>query len=465
MKRKLLFIAMLAVTGLSVNAQTQLFGTCFNGGPIGEGTIFTADGNGNNFHTIYNFVQATGRMPMGRMALANNGSLYGNTDLGGYGDSCVSFRYNISTGVYTNIHDLFANTLLGWQAWGGMIAATDGNLYGTCASGGALSNGTLFKIDPNTDQFYDIYDFDGANGGNSYSSLKQFSDGKLYGTTYLGGANNMGVIFSFDPATAAYTKLYVFDGTTGANPKFGDVIEGTDGKIYGMTQAGGANNVGVVYSFDLSTGTYNLLHSFDGTQGSGPLSGLVQASNGFIYGMTPYGGSFGYGILFGINPATGAFTDLLDFNGTNGASPTRSLTQSGNLLFGTTDNGGATNEGVAFSFDYTTNTYTKLSDFSAATTGAHPQGEIIVTPQFTSVGVASIHANSAITMYPNPAVNVITISNSENEEVINFTDVLGRELTSVKTSALTKTTVDITSFPNVFFAKTKSGLTEKFVRE
>jgi uncharacterized repeat protein (TIGR03803 family) len=465
MKLKLLSFVLLAVTGLSMNAQTQLWGTSFNGGVNSQGTIFSANGDGTNFHTVYNFVNASGAMPVGRMALANNGSLYGCTDLGGFGDSCVSFRFDPITCTYTNIHDLYANTLLGWQAWGGMIAATDGNLYGTCANGGALGNGALFKIDPTNDQYYDIYNFDGTNGGNSYCALKQFSDGKLYGSTYYGGANNMGVIFSFDPASSTYTKLYVFDGASGANPKFGDVIEGTDGKIYGMTQLGGANNVGVVYSFDLGTGTYTVLHSFDGTYGSGPLSGLVQASNGMLYGMTPTGGSFGYGVLFGVNPTTGAFSDLLDFNGTNGASPTRSLTQSGNLLFGTTDNGGTSNQGVAFSFDFTTNTYTKLADFSSSTTGANPQGEIIVTPQFATVGIAALNANTGISVSPNPATNSIIVANSANEELITFTDILGRELTSVKTSALSKTTVDISSFPSVFFAKSKGGFVQKIVRE
>ncbi len=465
MKKTLQSLILLAFISLSATAQTQIWGTSYSGGATGQGTIFSADGNGNNFHTVYNFINASGAMPVGRMCLAGNGSLYGCTELGGFGDSCVSFRYDIVSGTYTNIHDLFANTLLGWESWSGMMLASDGKMYGTCAAGGQNGGGVIFKIDPANDQYYDIFDFDNVNGGNPYGGLTQFPDGKLYGTTFNGGANGDGVIFSFDPATSVYTKLYVFDGVGGAHPKFGDVMQGTDGKIYGMTSMGGASNNGIVYSFDLSTGTFTDIHDFDGLQGSGPVGGLVQAANGMIYGMTPYGGSFSQGVVFSINPATNAFTDILDFNGSNGANPTRSLTQSGNMLFGTTNGGGATGEGVSFSINFTINTYTKLADFSALTTGAHPNGEITITPEFASVGVASLTSNSGISIYPNPAVNSLTVSNSENEEVINFTDVLGRELSTIKTSALTKTTVDITSFPNVFFAKTKNGLTEKFVRE
>ena len=168
---------------------------------------------------------------------------------------------------------------------------------------------------------------------------------------------------------------------------------------------------------------------------------------------------------FDIVKTVSFFTDLLDFNNTNGANPSRSLTTSGNLLFGTTNNGGTSSQGVAFSFDFTTNTYTKLADFSSATTGGNPAGEIIFTPDLMTVGVASIHANSSISIYPNPATNVLTVSNSDKEEVINFTDILGKELATIRTSTLSKTTVDITSFPSVFFAKTNNGLTEKIVRE
>ncbi len=355
--------------------------------------------------------------------------------------------------------------MLGWESWSGMMLASDGKMYGTCAAGGQHGGGVIFKIDPTNDQYYDIYDFDNTNGGNPYGGLKEFSDGKLYGASYMGGANNLGVIYSFDPATSVYTKLYVFDGASGANPRYGDLTEGADGKIYGVTSMGGANGVGVVFSFDLATGTFTNMHDFDGATGSSPYGGLVQASNGILYGMTSAGGSNSLGVLFSINPATNAYTDLLDFNGTNGSMPNRSLTVFGNTLFGTTNQGGATGEGVSFSFDFATNTYTKQTDFSSLSTGSHPHGEITVVAGASSAGVGSLNGEVAISIYPNPASNVITVSNSVNEEVINFTDVLGKQIATVKTSALAKTTVDITTFPSVFFAKTNSGTIQKIVRQ
>lgn len=456
---------MLALISLSANAQTQLWGTSFSGGVNGQGTIFTADANGTNFHTVYSFVNATGANPWGRMCVANNGAMYGCSDMGGFGDSCVCFRYDINTGTYTNIFNLYQNTALGWEAESGMMNGIDGNLYGTCALGGANGGGALFKIDISTDTYTDIFDFSTVNGSMPYAGLIQLSDGNLYGTTYSGGANNDGVIFSFNPTTSVYTKLYVFDGANGGNPQLGSLMQGADGKLYGMTPNGGTNADGVIFSFDLTTGNYTNLYNFDFTHGSTPYGGLVQAANGTIYGMTSAGGSNSQGVLFSFNPATNGYTDLLDFNGTNGSAPHRSLTVgTTGILFGTTNAGGATNEGVAFSFDVTTNTYTKLADFSAATTGSSPDAEINIGPGLATVGVASLSVPS-INIFPNPASNFITITNANNDEVINFTDVLGRELGTIKTAALAKTTVDISEYPAVFFARTNSGMVQKIVRK
>ena len=130
-----------AIGALSATAQTQLWGTSYSGGATGQGTIFSADGNGTNFHTEYSLVNALGAMPNGTPVLANNHKLYGVTELGGYGDSCVVYSYDPSNGTFTNIHDLFQYTQYGWEAKSGMLKAEDGTLYGLCAAGGA--NGEL----------------------------------------------------------------------------------------------------------------------------------------------------------------------------------------------------------------------------------------------------------------------------------------------------------------------------------
>jgi len=389
MKLNLLFLtALFAIVGLNASAQTQLWGTCVAGGATDSGTIFMANADGSNLHTVYNFVNATGAWPLGGLALANNGKFYGVTREGGYNDSCVVFSYDAATGVYTDIHDLAQYPSLGYIAFSGMIKVSDGMLYGLCSGGGANNTGVIFKIDPATDTYTDIHDFNAADGSDPYGSLTQLSDGKLYGMTFLGGPNGAGTIFSFDPSTTQFTTLHSFINISGGQPYYGSLIEATNGSLYGMTYYGGANNAGVIFSYDPAINTYNELYAFDNTSGGHPYGSLMQATDGNLYGMTSSGGSNGDGVIFRFNINTSVYTDLLYFNGTNGSSPRRSLIQgSTGKLYGTTYVGGTYSSGVVFSYDINTSTYTKLVDFNSTTTGAGPDCELIEIPAIVETGI------------------------------------------------------------------------------
>ena len=126
--------------------------------------------------------------------------------------------------------------------------------------------------------------------------------------------------------------------------------------------------------------------------------------------------------------------------------------------------GGTSNVGVAFSYDIATATYTKLIDFNSATTGSQPDCEIVELPISIETGFATIIPTSGICIFPNPAANAITISNSNREETLQFYNLVGQQLAVVKTSALSKTTLDISNFPSIFFVKTQTGEMQKIVR-
>ena len=100
----------------------------------------------------------------------------------------------------------------------------------------------------------------------------QASDGKLYGMTVSGGSGSCGVVFSFDPVSSTYTKLKDFDNTNGANP-YGNLMQASDGKLYGMTHDGGSSDLGVIFSFDPSTSTYTKLIDYNGANGANPYLG------------------------------------------------------------------------------------------------------------------------------------------------------------------------------------------------
>src|SRR5579862_5126414 len=98
----------------------------------------------------------------------------------------------------------------------------------------------------------------------------QASNGKLYGMTYAGGSSGVGVIFSFDPLSSTYIKLRDLDGPNGYNP-YGSLIQASDGKLYGVMYGGGTSDLGVIFSFDPASSTYIKLKDFDNTIGDHPI--------------------------------------------------------------------------------------------------------------------------------------------------------------------------------------------------
>jgi len=88
-------------------------------------------------------------------------------------------------------------------------------------------------------------------GSDPYGMLTRDSAGNLYGTTYSGGAANLGVVFKLSPS-GTYKVLHSFTGgSDGANPCAGVTI-GPAGNLYGTTNRGGSANAGVVYEVDAS---------------------------------------------------------------------------------------------------------------------------------------------------------------------------------------------------------------------
>jgi uncharacterized repeat protein (TIGR03803 family) len=155
------------------------------------------------------------------------------------------------------------------------------------------------------------------------------------------------------PAPTLTIILHSFDYKDGSLPYAG-LVQATNGNLYGTTYWGGPNSCGgggCGTIFTITPGgstppTFTTLHSFDGTDGEHLDAGLVQGTDGNFYGTTQGGGiptcdSFGCGTVFKITP-NGTLTTLHNFDGTDGSEPTASLVQDANGdLYGTTQGGGS----------------------------------------------------------------------------------------------------------------------------
>jgi len=272
-----------------------------------------------------------------------------------------------------------------------LVNYTDGKLYGVASSGGGSLKGTIFRFDPSTNKTETLYHFKstGNDGQLPEARLCLAPNGKFYGVTYVGGTNFDGTIFSFDPSTKTYEKLYDFtSSSSGKNPLGGMVyVSGTI--LYGTCKAGGSSNYGTLFSFDYSSNTFSVLTTFTGSNGRDPRGNLMIASNGSIYGTTFYGGSSSSGTIFEYNPSTSTFTKLVDFSGNNGYLPYSGLIQcSTGKLWGVTTSGGIYGTGVIYEYTISNNTLTRRHSLSSSTNGSYPYCDLIEAPNGDLYGTA-----------------------------------------------------------------------------
>ncbi len=385
MKKPLLVIIYFLACAITMQAQI-LYGTTFNGGADGGGTIIKFLPAANNLTVAKSFERLPTDAYYSSFIQASDGKLYGMTRAGGSHDIGEIFSYDPLSGIYTNLQN-FDNTN-GARPYGSLMQASDGKLYGVTSQGGSSDNGVIFSFDPSSAVYTKLKDFDNTSGRLPTGDLIQASDGKLYGTTAAGGSSNAGVIFSFDPATSTYINLKNFDNTNGGSP-FGGLLQISDRKLYGMTYQGGSSNVGVIYSFDPATSIYTKLKDFNNADGINPFGSLMQASDGKLYGMTNKGGNTNEGVVFSFDPSASVYTKLIDFNFANGANPYGSLIQATDgKLYGMTYGGNIlgrnfNNDGVIFSFDPVSSAITVFQGFVSptpnpqSTPGSNPFGSLV----------------------------------------------------------------------------------------
>jgi uncharacterized repeat protein (TIGR03803 family) len=287
------------------------------------------------------------------------------------------------TVTFTTLHSF--DGMDGQNPGAELVQGTDGNFYGTTLNGGANGYGSVFKITPSgtLTKLYSFCSQSNCPDGIGPNGLVQATDGDFYGTTGGGGANvYYGTVFKIT-SHGTFTTLYSFDGADGEFP-YGELIQASNGKLYGMTGQGGAHNNGTVYSISTG-GRLTTLHSFDGSPaGDGFFStpGLVQADNGDFYGTTQGGGVnacppySGCGTVFRIIPR-GKFTTLHSFDNTDGAEPVGAMIQgTDGKFYGTTEMGGAQHVGTVFKIT-SNGTLTTLYVFGLGGHGNWPTAGLI----------------------------------------------------------------------------------------
>lgn len=347
----------------SVMAQGKdgyIYGATTSGGLYGYGTIFKIAPTGGVLVTLHSFHNIDGMGPQGGVSLGLDGNLYGTTYEGGTGHGTI-FKIT-PAGVFTSLYS-FANTTDGGYPRTPPVQAQDGNLYG------ATGNGTkyvLYRITP-----AGVFTIMATLVGQTFTPLLLGTDGNLYGTTLYGGTYNEGTVFQFSPSAKTIKTLYSFH--TEWNPS-GPLTQGSDGALYGTAANQGTGSAGAIFRITTG-GTYKVVYNFTtaGTaDGRTPQNGVVQGSDGFLYGVALQGGGTNQGTLFKVSTTGTGFTLLHSFQTNTGDTPNSALLLHTNgALYGLTFHGGSHSAyGTMFKFTNNLKPFVKPLILVSAKVGA-----------------------------------------------------------------------------------------------
>jgi uncharacterized repeat protein (TIGR03803 family) len=314
-------------------ADGLLYGTTFQGGAFGQGTIFSVT-LGGSLTTLFSFNGTNGASPFPTPLQTSDRSMYGVTQAGGNTGQGTIYQLR-SNGVL--------NTLYTFSDTNGSVPASltfghDGNLYGVARNGGVFTNksnnlgypdgvgdGTAFRVTTNG-QFTFLLAFNGTNG-EWPQVLLQGPDATFYGVTQLGGAYGYGTVFQM-ATNGQMRTLFSFAGTNGAQPL--TLMQGSDGALYGITGIGGGgggfngpivstlSGFGTVFRIT-TNGSFSTLGLFDLTNGSVAMGTLLEVTNGVFLGTANSGGAAGSGFKGTLYQITtnGDMTVVIPFNQNN----------------------------------------------------------------------------------------------------------------------------------------------------
>jgi len=343
------------------------------------------------FKVLHAFGKGTdGQTPFTGLIQGSGSNRYGTTVYGGAGQYGTVYKLS-STGKESVLYNFCSKTNCadGADPEGGVIPDSQGNLYGTTGFGGTHNDGIIYKISSSGRETI-LYSFKGGTDGKQpLGSLLEDSKGNFYGVTIFGGGSaNVGTVFKL-AASGKESIVYRFTGGTDGAKPFSGVIQDSQGNLYGTTYEGGASGNGVIFEIS-SAGTESTLYTFTGgADGAAPATSLILDSEGNLYGTASAGGN-GNGTLFEWVKATGNLNVLYTFcsrsNCADGSTPLQAVVQDthGNF-YGTTYFGGSDNYGTVFEFA-SGGTETVLHNFSG-TDGIHPyEGGLLLDSNGTLYG-------------------------------------------------------------------------------
>jgi uncharacterized repeat protein (TIGR03803 family) len=297
-----------------VDGDGNIYLSFVSGGAHGYGSIGRWDPV-NGLTTLYSFTGGADGWSPNSLTVAADGTIYGTSGLGGnVAGICAStgcgtafklspngklkilhtFNGRDGAGPETTLlrvgHTLFGATLQGAT---GVAGADAGSVFSISDAGKSFKTYAIPSAPGTT------YNFEG--------SLVQDSAGNLWGTAVENSAG-YGAIYKID-TTGNFSVAYVFQAAAdGAFPECDLEIDGND-VVYGTThgndtynEGAGPGGWGTVFAYDTKSGVLTTLHAFSKADGANPIGGVTTDPAGNVYGVTEFGGANDLGVVYRIAP-------------------------------------------------------------------------------------------------------------------------------------------------------------------
>ena len=308
------------------------------GGNQGKGGLFRVNPDGTGYEQVHDFgaypadQDGTGN---GSIAISADGVIYGSTDNGGAHHSGVVYRINADGTGYRKLADLPYATV-GSPDPSTLVLGADGFLYGTHFVGSTFQ-GNIYKVAADGSGLTELLKFNEKQLINP-KHLHWGSDGRLYGVArvYEFVKN---VIFRLNTDGSNYEVVHTFDQAV--NP---GVIEASDGLLYGTSPGGGNDDRGYTYRCATDGSDFEIIHHFD-TYAGAPIHGLREYTDGFLYGVASSGGTYGHGVVYRIQKDGSGFSVVHNLPIAGGKSELV-INDRGIFLF--TVNGGSEEKGTLY---------------------------------------------------------------------------------------------------------------------
>ena len=309
--------------GVTLDREGNLYGTAVTGGSGscegGCGVVYklTKTNSGGTWAqtVIHAFTGGDdGSGPGARVTVDRSGNVYGMTPTGGaYGLGTIYKIHQVQGGTWTlKVIHAFTGGADGATGSAGRMILRNGHLYGAATSGGTYGSGVVFELTPRGVGEWDfrtIYSFKGQPDGSfPYGALLFDSLGNIYGTTYYGGANNIGAVYKLFPRAIGEWKenlLYSFQGGADGNSPISNLVFGGAGNLFGTTSEGGLGSGTIFKLSPVGGGQWieGVVHLFEGPpDGAFAYNGMVVDRFGNFYGATVHGGDNDDGSIYAFSP-------------------------------------------------------------------------------------------------------------------------------------------------------------------